>query len=109
MLDIASNNGFNLLELLYEGPCWPKNLLNLNKKSFGSNKNTFYEYDDKLNNMDLEIFKSYDIELMLHSPTIDLNPTSMNAGIRDETSKQIKEALNLPVKTEQLQLPLILA
>jgi len=69
------------LEILCEGPYWPRNLL----------------YSSQ-NNIDIEIFNSYDIELMLHSPTIDLNPASMNEGIRNETAKQTKEALDLAAK-----------
>ncbi|RBQ23009.1 endonuclease 4 [Candidatus Methanobinarius endosymbioticus] len=97
MLEIATKDGFDLLELLCEGPYWPRNLLNLENKHF-SNNNNISDYDDRLNKMDLDIFESYDIELMLHSPTIDLNPASMNEGIRNETSKQTKEALDLAVK-----------
>lgn len=98
-MEIAIKDGFELLELLCEGPYWPRNLLNQHKTSSTiSNKNKISEYDEKLNNMDFEIFRSYDIELMLHSPTIDLNPASMNSGIRNETSKQTKEALDLAAK-----------
>ncbi|MCL2115341.1 MAG: sugar phosphate isomerase/epimerase [Methanobrevibacter sp.] len=77
MLKIAINDGFDLMEILCEGPYLPRNLLKKENKEY------------------LEIFESYDIEIMLHSPTIDLNPGSMNEGIREETKKQIKEALDL--------------
>ena len=77
ILKIAINDGFSLIEILCEGPYWPRNLLK------------------KENNKYLEIFDSYDIEIMLHSPTIDLNPGSMNEGIREETKKQTKEAIDL--------------
>ncbi|OQD58545.1 putative sugar phosphate isomerase/epimerase [Methanobrevibacter arboriphilus JCM 13429 = DSM 1125] len=80
ILDIATNDKFDLLEILCEGPYWPRNLLN------------------SQNHINLEVFDSYDIELMLHSPTIDLNPASMNEGIRNETAKQTKEALDLAAK-----------
>lgn len=90
MLEIATKDGFELIEILCEGPYWPRNLLNND-----NSKNIMGDYNPKLNNMDLEIFDSYDIEIMLHSPTIDLNPASMNKGIREETKKQTKEALDL--------------
>jgi sugar phosphate isomerase/epimerase len=77
MLKIATKDEFDLMEILCEGPYWPRNLLKKENKKY------------------LEIFDSYDIEIMLHSPTIDLNPGSMNEGIRKETEKQTKEALNL--------------
>lgn len=77
MLKIAIKDEFDLIEILCEGPYLPRNLLNKENKKY------------------LEIFDSYDIEIMLHSPTIDLNPGSMNEGIREETKKQTKEALDL--------------
>lgn len=40
--------------------------------------------------MKLEIFESYDIELVLYSLNIDLNSSNMNIGIRNETFKQKK-------------------
>ena len=93
MLEIATNDGFDLIEILCEGPYWPRNLLNK-----GTNSVKINGYDDKLNNMTLEIFDSYDIKVMLHSPTVDLNPASMNEGIRKETEKQTIEALKLANK-----------
>jgi len=54
MLDQASGDGFDLMEILCEGPYGPRNIL----------KNGVKE---------LEIFQSYDITVFLHSPTIDLN------------------------------------
>jgi len=94
ILEVATNDGFDLIEILCEGPYWPRNLLNQGNN--GVEKIT--EYNAKLNNMDLEIFDSYDIKVMLHSPTIDLNAGSMNKGIRKETEKQTKEALDLGSK-----------
>lgn len=70
-LNIAIVDGFNMVEILCEGPNLPRFALK-----------------------DLEIFNavhSYDVELMIHSPTIDLNPASLNIGIREETLKQLKE------------------
>ncbi|MEA4956591.1 endonuclease 4 [bioreactor metagenome] len=100
MLDIATKDNFELLEILCEGPYWPRNLLKNDKGIFknSNNNRSFSEYDKFLNNMDIEVFDSYDIELMLHSPTIDLNPASMNEGIRKETSIQTIEALDLAAK-----------
>ena len=77
-LETASTDGFQLIEILCEGPYWPRNVL-----SFNSN---------------FEIFDSYDIDVYLHSPTIDLNPGSLNLGIREETLKQLKETVNFGVK-----------
>lgn len=77
-LQIADADGFELIEILCEGPYWPRNLLNLSNE--------------------LEIFSSYDIDVYLHSPTIDLNPASLNPGIRDETLLQLEETLDLAVK-----------
>jgi len=94
MLEVATDDGFDLIEILYEGPYWPKNLLNQGNDSVEKVK----DYDAKLRNMNLEVFDSYNIEVMLHSPTIDLNPASMNKGIRKETEKQTKEALDLADK-----------
>jgi sugar phosphate isomerase/epimerase len=77
-LETASKDGFQLIEILCEGPYWPRNVLAFN--------NNF------------EIFDSYDIDVYLHSPTIDLNPGSLNPGIRDETLKQLKETVNFGAK-----------
>jgi sugar phosphate isomerase/epimerase len=77
-LDIAAEDGFKLMEILCEGPYWPRNVLNPDEG--------------------LEIFSSYDIDVFLHAPTIDLNPASLNPGIRDETLRQLKETLDLAVK-----------
>lgn len=77
-LDIATKDGFKLMEILCEGPYWPRNVLN--------------HVDG------LEIFSSYDLDIFLHAPTIDLNPASLNPGIRDETLRQLEETLDLAVK-----------
>ena len=77
-LETASIDGFQMIEILCEGPYWPRNVL-----AFNSN---------------FEIFDSYDIDVYLHSPTIDLNPGSLNPGIREETLKQLKETVNFGVK-----------
>jgi sugar phosphate isomerase/epimerase len=77
-LDIATADGFKLMEILCEGPYWPRNMLN---SADG-----------------LEIFSSYEIDVFLHAPTIDLNPASLNPGIRDESLHQLKETLDLASK-----------
>ena len=84
ILEITVNDGFDLIEILCEGPYSPRNLLNLENADF-------LGFDVNLKNMNLEIFDSYDIKVMLHAPTIDLNPASMNPGIRNETEKQQKK------------------
>ena len=78
-LEIASKDKFQLMEILCEGPYWPRTALSLNKKVF-------------------EAFNSYDIDVFLHSPTIDLNPGSLNPGIREETLKQLEETIDFAVK-----------
>ncbi|AUB55193.1 MULTISPECIES: sugar phosphate isomerase/epimerase family protein [Methanobacterium] len=77
-LDTATADGFDLVEILCEGPYWPRNILS---QAEG-----------------LDVFASYDVDVFLHAPTIDLNPASMNQGIRDETLRQIKETLDLASK-----------
>lgn len=74
-LDIATVDGFKLMEILCEGPYWPRNMLNPAEG--------------------LEVFSSYNIDIFLHAPTIDLNPASLNPGIRDESLLQLKETVNL--------------
>ena len=78
-LKTASKDEFQLMEILCEGPYWPRNVLSLDKKVF-------------------EPFSSYDIDVFLHSPTIDLNPGSLNPGIREETLKQLEETIDFAVK-----------
>ncbi len=78
-LETATNDGFQLMEMLCEGPYWPRNMLIMDKKEF-------------------EIFNSYDVSVFLHAPTIDLNPASLNPGIREETLKQLNETVDLAVK-----------
>lgn len=79
-LDTASRDGFNILEILCEGPhTWPRIAL-----SFGSDA--------------FQIFESYNIDIYLHAPTIDMNPASLNPGIRQETLIQIKETIDLAAR-----------
>jgi len=91
ILEIAVSDGFDLIEILCEGPYSPRNLLCLESADFA-------EFGSNLKNMNLEVFDSYDIDVMLHCPTIDLNPASMNSGIRNETEIQTKEAIDLGAK-----------
>lgn len=74
-LETASKDGFQLMEMLCEGPYWPRNMLSMDKKEF-------------------EVFNSYDIDVFLHAPTIDLDPASLNPGIREETLKQLEETID---------------
>jgi len=78
-LETASKDKFQLMEILCEGPYWPRNVLSLDKSVF-------------------EAFYSYDIDVFLHSPTIDLNPASLNPGIREETLKQLEETIDFAAK-----------
>jgi sugar phosphate isomerase/epimerase len=78
-LETASKDKFQLMEILCEGPYWPRNGLYLDGSVF-------------------EAFDSYDIDVFLHSPTIDLNPASLNPGIREETLKQLEETIDFAVK-----------
>jgi sugar phosphate isomerase/epimerase len=78
-LETATTDGFQLMELLCEGPYWPRNMLLMDKKKF-------------------EVFNSYDIEVFLHAPSIDLNPASLNPGIREETLKQLNETADFAVE-----------
>ncbi len=50
------------------------------------------------NKYDFETISSYDKDIYLHSPTIDLNPASLNQGIREETLKQLEETVNFAVE-----------
>jgi sugar phosphate isomerase/epimerase len=73
-----------MMEILCEGPwTWPRNALNL--------------YRD-----DLQIFRSYDVDVYLHAPTIDMNPASLNTGIREETLRQIKETIDMAVEIDAI-------
>jgi sugar phosphate isomerase/epimerase len=80
ILEIAKNDGFDIVEILCEGPYWPRYVLE-NDKEIG------------IENIG-KIAKSKGIELFLHGPTVDLNPGSMNRGIREETAKQTIETLD---------------
>ena len=80
-LETASKDGFQLMEILCEGPYWPRNILSTDENNF-------------------EAFYSYDIDVFLHSPTIDLNPGSLNLGIREETLKQLKETIDFAVEID---------
>lgn len=75
MLSTAVDDGFNIIELLSEGPYIPSYLL--------ENKDL------------LEPFYSYDLGIYIHAPTVDLNLASLNKGIRNESIRQTKECLDL--------------
>lgn len=81
-LEAAKRDGFNMMEILCEGPYnWPRNALSFDSDVF-------------------EIFESYDVDIYLHSPTIDMNPASLNPGMREETLIQVKETVDMAVKVE---------
>jgi sugar phosphate isomerase/epimerase len=69
-------DGFNAVEILCEGPSWPR-LAPADAIA------------DSLRGRGLEIY--------MHSPTIDLNPASVNRGIREETERQLKESVDMAV------------
>lgn len=79
-LETASRDGFNMIEILCEGPyTWPRMALSFGMEAF-------------------QIFESYDIDMYLHAPTIDMNPASVNPGVREETLVQIKETVDMAVE-----------
>ncbi|HEY3422321.1 MAG TPA: sugar phosphate isomerase/epimerase family protein [Methanocellaceae archaeon] len=71
---IARGDEFNALEILCEGPMWPR---------AGLWKST------------IEGLGGNGMEVYMHSPTIDLNPASVNGGIREETLRQLKETIDM--------------
>lgn len=75
MLTTAEDDGFDIIEILCEGPNSPEFLL--------ENKNL------------LEPYYSHDIGVYFHAPTIDLNLASLNQGIRTESVRQTKKTLDL--------------
>ncbi|ADP77373.1 Xylose isomerase domain protein TIM barrel [Methanothermus fervidus DSM 2088] len=81
ILKIFSKSKFELLELLCDGPYWPRNLLK------------------KIDEI-IEIFSSYDLKLYVHAPTVDLNIASLNEGIRNESKVQIKESIQLAAELD---------
>jgi sugar phosphate isomerase/epimerase len=68
---IALADNFNAIEILCEGPMWPRR---------GAWKSGM---------------SADGLEVYLHSPTIDLNPASVNEGIREETLRQLKETIDM--------------
>lgn len=70
----AVEDHFNAIEILCEGPMWPR----------------FGLWKEKLPGMGND-----GLEVYLHAPTVDLNPASVNRGIREETLKQLKEAVDM--------------
>ena len=75
IVKIAEDNGFDMIEILCEGPYSPKYLLEHKKY--------------------LKAFYNTNLELCIHSPTVDLNIASINQGIREESTKQTMEAIDL--------------
>ncbi len=74
-LQVADRDNFDAVELLCEGPYLPRYAL----QNLGQ----------------FESAASYDLEITLHAPTVDLNPASVNVGIREETARQLQETVDL--------------
>lgn len=72
--EAAASDGFGAIEILCEGPQWPR-------------KADAREILAGVGNSGIDLY--------LHSPTIDLNPASMNQGIREETLRQLCETVDL--------------
>lgn len=70
----AAADGFNAMEILCEGPMWPR--LGLGREKLGG-------------------AACGGLELYLHAPTVDLNPASVNRGIREETLRQLRESADM--------------
>ena len=70
----AYADGFDVVEVLCEGPYLPRYALK--------------------NSAQFEILNQYNVELTIHSPTVDLNPASVNIGIREETVKQLNQTVD---------------
>ncbi len=79
-LQIAKSDSFDAIELLCEGPYLPRFALR-DLKQF-------------------ESVASYDFDITLHAPTVDLNPASVNVGVREETARQLQETIDLAVALE---------
>jgi sugar phosphate isomerase/epimerase len=71
----AYEDGFDVVEVLCEGPYLPRHALK--------------------NIAQFDISSQYGVKLTIHSPTVDLNPASVNVGIREETAKQLNETVDL--------------
>jgi Sugar phosphate isomerases/epimerases len=69
-------DGFNAVEILCEGPNWPR----------------MAQVDAIADSL-----RGHGLEIYMHSPTIDLNPASLNRGIREETERQLKESADMAV------------
>lgn len=66
IVEIAKNNGFDMIELLAE------NQFNFNTE---------------------DALRSFNV--MIHGPTVDLNIASINKGIREESVRQMKETIDM--------------
>jgi sugar phosphate isomerase/epimerase len=79
--DVARSDDFDSMEILCEGPMWPRH----------------GRWKEGLRNAGGD-----GLEVYLHSPTVDLNPASINKGIRDETLKQLKESVDMAAGIEAM-------
>jgi sugar phosphate isomerase/epimerase len=75
-VETIAADGFNAVEILCEGPSWPR-----------------LAPADAI----ADCFRGRGLDIYMHSPTIDLNPASVNRGIRDETERQLKESVDMAV------------
>ncbi len=73
----ALEDNFNAMEILCEGPMWPRHGL-------------WRKWFENIGGNGLDVY--------LHSPTVDLNPASVNKGIRDETLRQLKETVDMAAR-----------
>ena len=75
VIEIASDNDFSMIEILAEGP--------------------YASYRIKKDNRLIKNLKNNNIEINIHGPDVDLNLASINDGIRKESVKQIKDAIDI--------------
>lgn len=74
--EIITRDKFNAVEILCEGPNWPRHAP---KDAIAAS------------------LRGRGLEIYMHSPTIDLNPASLNRGIREETQRQLCESADMAV------------
>lgn len=75
VFEIATNDGFSMIEILSEGP--------------------YAAYRLKKNNSYIENLNKKGVEINIHGPDVDLNIASINDGIRAESVRQIKETIDI--------------
>ncbi|MGI6447973.1 MAG: sugar phosphate isomerase/epimerase family protein [Methanobrevibacter boviskoreani] len=78
ILDTAKRDGFEVIEILSEGP--------------------YAAYNIEKNDEIIKISDKGNIEINIHGPTVDLNLASINEGIRRESVKQTIETIDMANK-----------